>query len=66
MDPDLWFAGAGDGELSESDIEALLKQRDSARGNRDFAAADAIRDQLAAAGVTIEDGAAGTRWRRGT
>ena len=30
----------------------------------DFAAADAIRDQLAAAGVTIEDSPSGTRWRR--
>jgi cysteinyl-tRNA synthetase len=64
-DPDTWFAGSADGDLAETEIERLLQQRDDARANRNFAAADAIRDQLSAAGITIEDGAAGTRWRRG-
>ena len=63
-DPEAWFAGDSDGELSAADIEALLKDREDARANRDFAAADAIRDKLAAAGIQIEDGADGTRWRR--
>ncbi|MDH3440839.1 MAG: cysteine--tRNA ligase, partial [Gammaproteobacteria bacterium] len=62
--PEAWFAGNSDGELSAEDIEALLKDREEARANRDFAAADAIRDKLAGAGIRIEDGAAGTRWRR--
>ena len=64
QDPEAWFAGSGDGELDAAAIESLLAQRTAARGNRDFAAADAIRDELASAGVTIEDGPAGTRWRR--
>lgn len=64
QDPDDWFAGSTDGDLSADEIESLLSDREAARGNRDFAAADRIRDRLAAAGITIEDGADGTRWRR--
>ena len=52
------------GELSGDEIEALLQERQEARASRDFAAADAIRDKLAAAGITIEDGPQGTTWRR--
>jgi cysteinyl-tRNA synthetase len=62
--PDDWFAGHGEGELSAADIEALLDRRQAARAARDFAAADAIRDELSAAGVQIEDGPDGTTWRR--
>jgi cysteinyl-tRNA synthetase len=43
-------------------VEALLEERRSARAARDFARADAIRAELAAIGVVIEDGAQGTRW----
>ncbi|MGB5353140.1 MAG: cysteine--tRNA ligase [Woeseia sp.] len=64
-DPDEWFAGSDAGELSAAAIEKLLQQREDARAARDFAAADGIRDQLSAAGISIEDGADGTRWRRG-
>jgi cysteinyl-tRNA synthetase len=63
-DAESWFAGSEDSELSAADIEVLLKQRDEARANRDFAAADAIRDKLTAAGITIEDSPNGARWRR--
>jgi cysteinyl-tRNA synthetase len=65
LDPEEWFAGGGDGELSADDIESLLEEREAARANRDFAAADGIRDKLAKAGIQIEDSADGTRWRRG-
>ncbi len=64
MDAESWFAGNNDSELSADDIESLLKQRDEARASRDFATADSIRDQLAAAGITIEDSPTGARWRR--
>ena len=63
-DPESWFAGHVEGELSAADIEVLLQKRQDARASRDFAAADAIRDQLAAAGIAIEDGPQGTTWRR--
>jgi cysteinyl-tRNA synthetase len=43
-------------------VSVLLDQRAQARDRRDFAAADAIRDRLAAAGVVVEDTAAGPRW----
>ncbi len=43
-------------------VEHLLEERRTARGDRDFARADAIRDQLEAAGVVIEDRPNGSRW----
>lgn len=64
QDPAAWFAGSTNSDLSADDIEALLEKRKTARTNRDFRAADEIRDQLADAGITIEDGGSGTRWRR--
>ncbi len=62
-DPEEWFAGSGGG-LAEAEIEKLLLERNRARDSRDFVAADAIRDRLARAGIAIEDGPSGTRWRR--
>jgi len=49
---------------SPAQIDALVQERIDARKARDFARADAIRDQLAVAGVVLEDGGDGTRWRR--
>ncbi len=63
-DPEAWFAGHVEGELSADEIEAMLEKRRAARADRDFAAADAIRDELANAGIQIEDGPSGTTWRR--
>ncbi len=57
--------GSGDSGLSDDRIEALVEQRLQARAARDWASADEIRDQLTAAGIEIEDGPEGTRWRRG-
>ena len=43
-------------------VEAQLAARAQARANKDWAASDAIRDTLAAAGVVVEDGADGASW----
>ena len=64
-DPDDWFAGDADGEVSAEEIEALIAQRNEARAAKDFTAADGFRDQLADLGILIEDGADGTTWKRG-
>jgi cysteinyl-tRNA synthetase len=63
-DPETWFAGYVEGELSADDIEALIAKRNEARATKDFAVADAVRDQLTEAGIKIEDGSGGTTWRR--
>jgi cysteinyl-tRNA synthetase len=51
-------------EMLDADIERLIEERVQARKSRDFARADQIRDDLAAAGILLEDSAEGTRWRR--
>ena len=55
-----WFQGGGDSEA----IEAKIAERSAAKGARDFAAADRIRDELKSQGVILEDGPAGTTWRK--
>ncbi|HKY34173.1 MAG TPA: cysteine--tRNA ligase [Candidatus Polarisedimenticolia bacterium] len=54
---------AGRDSLSQ-DVDALIRRREEARGARDFAAADRIRDELAARGIVLEDTPQGVRWRR--
>jgi cysteinyl-tRNA synthetase len=46
------------------EIGRLIEERRAARRRRDFAAADRIRDDLAARGVLLEDSATGTRWKK--
>ncbi|MEO1680677.1 MAG: cysteine--tRNA ligase [Pseudomonadota bacterium] len=55
------WAQAGAGEVSR--IEALVAQRVQARANRDWARADALREELLALGVEVEDAGAESRWR---
>jgi cysteinyl-tRNA synthetase len=52
-------------ELSDEKIDALIAERQAARKTRNFKRADEIRDQLAAAGIVLEDTKDGVRWKRG-
>ncbi|PJK00258.1 cysteine--tRNA ligase [Lysobacteraceae bacterium NML03-0222] len=61
--PATWFArGADQGD--DARIQALVDERIAAKKARDFARADAIRDQLASEGIVLEDTPQGVRWQR--
>jgi len=63
QDPQTWLAGDTEG-LDDALIDQLILERNTARSDRNFARADEIRDQLQEMGITLEDVADGTRWRR--
>lgn len=54
----------GEQDVLDEDIEALIAERQEARANKDFARADAIRDQLAEQGIKLLDTKDGVRWTR--
>ena len=61
--PEAWFNRGASGE-DDARIQALVDERSAAKKARDFARADAIRDQLAAEGILLEDTPQGPRWKR--
>ena len=64
QDPEAWFKHEpGAASVDAAWVECLLAQRADARKRKDYAESDRIRDRLAEAGVMIEDGAQGTRWK---
>jgi cysteinyl-tRNA synthetase len=62
QDPEAWFK-RGSEHVDATHVESLIEARRAARAARDFTRADAIRDELAAMGIAIEDGPQGTRWK---
>jgi len=49
----------------EEEVERLISEREAARAARDFGRSDAIREELKARGIVVEDSREGVRWRRG-
>ena len=63
--PTAWFArGVESDSDDDARVQSLLDERDAAKKSRDFARADAIRDQLADEGILLEDTPQGVRWKR--
>ncbi|GAA6140736.1 cysteine--tRNA ligase [Hydrogenophaga sp. 5NK40-0174] len=64
-DPKRYLQGGGAGSGDDAAaIEALIEDRAAAKAAKDFARADAIRQQLAEQGVVLKDSPAGTTWER--
>ena len=61
QDADDWFKGC---DIDAAWVESLIDERNEARKSRDFSRADAIRDELAAKSIVLEDGVEGTIWKK--
>ena len=63
--PAAFVQGATQSVDAQSDVDALVAERNAAKKNKDFARADAIRKELDKAGIVLEDKPGGlTEWRR--
>ena len=67
LDPadEAWATGGDDAQLTaaiDTLVAGLLEERQRAREAKDFARADAIRDQIKAAGIEVEDTPSGPKW----
>ena len=69
QDPETWFkqgsaAGNPTDALTAEAIDTLIAERNAAKKAKDFARADAVRAELLAQGIVLEDSREGTRWSR--
>ncbi|MEW5291144.1 cysteine--tRNA ligase [Erwinia papayae] len=66
QDPDLFLQNAhqNDDDSQVAEIEALIRMRNDARKEKNWAQADVARDKLNELGIILEDGPQGTSWRR--
>jgi len=62
-DPETWFKGGASSD-EEAEFDAIALRRQEARATKDWAAADAARDEATAKGIVLEDGPDGTSWRK--
>ena len=63
QEPEVWFKGE-QGDDAAQEIEAKIQARLEAKKNKDWATADAIRNELKAQGIILEDTPQGTTWKR--
>ena len=64
QDPAAWFEQSSEEDGDTAGIQRLVEARQAARSARDYATADRIRAELASLGITVEDRADGSAWRR--
>jgi cysteinyl-tRNA synthetase len=62
IDPAAWTTTSDLTPVLDALVQVALTQREAARQRKDYPASDAIRDQLTAAGIVVEDTAEGPRW----
>ncbi len=62
--PEDWFGAGSDGSIDADKVEALMAERTQAKADKNYARADAIRDELSAMNVAIEDTPNGVIWRK--
>ena len=62
-EPEAWFKGDDSADES-AEIEALIQKRADAKKNKDWATADAIRNELKERGIILEDSPSGTTWKK--
>ena len=62
-DPEAWFKGGASAD-EEAEFDAIAMRRQEARAQKNWAAADAARDEATAKGIVLEDGPDGTTWRK--
>ena len=65
LKPAVTSSGGGSEETMDKLVQTFIRMRADARQNKDFALSDRIRDELTAAGITLEDRKEGTTWRLG-
>ena len=53
-----------DSDDLEAEIDEMIRLRNKARNNKDFAESDRIRDELLEKGIILEDSPTGTKWKR--
>ncbi len=61
---DLSAKEAAEGDITDEEIEALIAKRQEAKKAKDYAGADAVRDELKAKGILLEDTREGVKWKR--
>ena len=64
LDAVFGILGEEEGGGDDAEIDALVTERDTARGEKDFGRADTLRDELSRRGIELLDTPQGTRWRR--